>query len=278
MATITPYFALQFFDQTGAALAGGKVYTYAAGTLTPKATYTTEAATDANANPVILDSAGRADIFLLPGEAYKFILTDSLDNTLDTIDTVTAMGTLGVQNSGAVAITGGTIAGVTITGGTFSGNAANVTGVVAIANGGTGVATAPLALTALGAAASGANTDITSVAADTTINAHLIGYRNVPPSAQTAAYVLTSADSGHCIDITTGGVNIPANATLALSIGFTFSVFNNSAVSQNISITTDTLRWAGSASVGTRALAQYGWVTCRKVAATTWVISGAGLS
>ena len=63
MATIAPYFALQFFDNDGAALSGGKVYTYAAGTLTPKATYTTEAGTVANANPIILDSAGRASIF-----------------------------------------------------------------------------------------------------------------------------------------------------------------------------------------------------------------------
>ena len=164
MATIAPYFDTQFFDDAGAALAGGKVYTYAAGTLTPKTTYTTEAGTVANANPIILDSAGRASIFLIPGEAYKFILQNSLSTTLMTLDTVTAAGTMASQNSGAVAITGGTIAGVTITGGTFSGNAANVTGVVAIANGGTSSTTAAAALSALGAAAAGANVDITSVA------------------------------------------------------------------------------------------------------------------
>jgi hypothetical protein len=47
--------------------------------------------------------------------------------------------------------------------GNISGNAANVTGVVAIANGGTSATTAPLARTALSAAASGANSDITSI-------------------------------------------------------------------------------------------------------------------
>jgi hypothetical protein len=45
-----------------------------------------------------------------------------------------------------------------------TGTAANVTGTVALANGGTGATSASAARTALGAAASGANTDITSLA------------------------------------------------------------------------------------------------------------------
>ena len=47
--------------------------------------------------------------------------------------------------------------------GSISGTASNVTGVVGIANGGTGATTASGARTALGAAASGANSDITSL-------------------------------------------------------------------------------------------------------------------
>jgi hypothetical protein len=58
----TPHF-IQFFDDNGDPLANGKLYTYAAGTTTPKATYTTAAATVANANPIVLDSAGRAVAF-----------------------------------------------------------------------------------------------------------------------------------------------------------------------------------------------------------------------
>lgn len=61
----------------GADNAGGKVYTYAAGTTTPQATYTTAARTTPNANPVVLDSTGRASIYLDPALAYKFVATDA---------------------------------------------------------------------------------------------------------------------------------------------------------------------------------------------------------
>lgn len=59
----------------GAALAGGKVYTYAAGTSTPKASYTDFGGLTPNTNPVILDSAGQANIWL--DGNYKINLTDS---------------------------------------------------------------------------------------------------------------------------------------------------------------------------------------------------------
>ena len=52
--------------------------------------------------------------------------------------------------------------------GSISGNAANVTGIVDITHGGTGSTTASAARTALGAAASGANSDITSLSGLTT--------------------------------------------------------------------------------------------------------------
>ncbi len=278
MATISPVPKLQFSDQNGAPLAGGLVYTYEAGTTNLRTTYTTAAETTPNPNPIVLDASGQADIFLQAGLGYKFVLQNSLATTIWTVDNVTAAGTMSLQNANAVAITGGSMSGVTITGGSFAGNAANVTGVVAIANGGTSSTTAAAALSALGAAAAGANVDITSVAGSTTVNGLTIGYRSIPPIVATGAYVLADNANGHCIDITTGGVTIPANATLALAIGFTFSVYNNSGSSQTIAITTDTMRLAGSATTGTRTLAQRGWATCRKVAATEWVITGAGIS
>jgi hypothetical protein len=51
-------------DANGNPLSGGKLFAYAAGTTTPQDTYTSSALTSANANPVVLDSAGRATIFL----------------------------------------------------------------------------------------------------------------------------------------------------------------------------------------------------------------------
>ena len=72
--------AAQFFDNNGIPLAGGLLYTYAAGTSTPLATYTTQQATILNSNPIVLDSAGRVpnEIWLTSTYAYKFVLTNSL--------------------------------------------------------------------------------------------------------------------------------------------------------------------------------------------------------
>ena len=49
----------QFFDNNGNPLSGGKLYTYAAGTTTPKTTYTSITGLTAHTNPIVLDSAGR---------------------------------------------------------------------------------------------------------------------------------------------------------------------------------------------------------------------------
>lgn len=74
------------FDANGAPLAGGKLYTYAAGTTTPQATYTDASGGTPNANPVVLDSTGRADVWMTPGLLYKFVLDDSAGNLLKSVD------------------------------------------------------------------------------------------------------------------------------------------------------------------------------------------------
>jgi len=132
MATIAPVFKFQFLDGNGNPLTAGKLYTYIAGTTTPLTTYTTAAGSTPNTNPIILDSAGRADIFLTAGSAYKFVLANAGNVTQYTVDNITAAGTMSTQNASAVTITGGTISGVTITGpitGDVTGNlTGNVTG------------------------------------------------------------------------------------------------------------------------------------------------------
>jgi hypothetical protein len=77
-------------DSDGNPLSGGKLFAYAAGTTTPQDTYTSSALTSANANPVVLDSAGRATIFL-SSSSYKFILKTSADVTVWTVDNVQAI-------------------------------------------------------------------------------------------------------------------------------------------------------------------------------------------
>jgi hypothetical protein len=108
--------------------------------------------------------------------------------------------------------------------------------------------------------------------------ADAVGYKGLPQNSQTASYTLALTDMGKHISITTGGVVIPANGSVAFPIGSAISIFNNSGSNQTISITTDTLRLAGTATTGSRTLAQYGVATCLKVTATVWVISGAGVT
>lgn len=81
-----PYSKVQFFDDDGAPLVGGKLYSYLGGTTTPEATYTDSTGGTPNANPVILDAAGRASIWLDTTVNYKFTLTDSDDVTIWTVD------------------------------------------------------------------------------------------------------------------------------------------------------------------------------------------------
>lgn len=78
MASPLPNVRVYFADENGAPLVGGKVYTYAAGSGTPKATYTTKAATVENTNPVVLDARGEADIWLGDG-GYKIVVKNSAD-------------------------------------------------------------------------------------------------------------------------------------------------------------------------------------------------------
>ena len=87
MANLAPMIRQRFFDASAEPLNGGKLFTYEAGTTTNKVTYSDSAGTSANTNPVILDSEGYADVWLSTG-SYKFVLKDSLDNTLWTKDNI----------------------------------------------------------------------------------------------------------------------------------------------------------------------------------------------
>ena len=83
----------QFFDNSGVILSGGLVYTYAAGTTTPQAAYTTSSGSVAHTNPIVLDSAGRVasggEIWLTDAVAYKFVLKTATGTTIGTYDNVT---------------------------------------------------------------------------------------------------------------------------------------------------------------------------------------------
>ena len=88
-ATVIPMPKFMAFSDAGAPLSAGLVYTYAAGTTTPLATYSDSDLTTPNANPVVLDSAGRATIYLA-ASSYKVVLKNSAGATVYTQDNIIA--------------------------------------------------------------------------------------------------------------------------------------------------------------------------------------------
>lgn len=73
---------LHFDDINGRPLVGGKLYTYKSGTSTPAQTYRNANGTELNENPILLNERGECVCFLDDGLEYKFVLKDSLDNTI----------------------------------------------------------------------------------------------------------------------------------------------------------------------------------------------------
>ncbi len=104
----------QFRDDNGAPLAGGFINTYAAGTTTPLATYTTSAGNVPNSNPIGLNGAGRiaTQVWLQAATAYKFQVVSSVssavgiaqDNLYGINDptTINGIGYTGATISGAL--------------------------------------------------------------------------------------------------------------------------------------------------------------------------------
>ena len=119
MASLAPYFDQRWYAADGVTPAAGyKLFTYAAGTDTKKATYKNYAGgtSNANANPIVLSATGTADVWLKDG-LYKFVLCDpsetdpitgspirTVDNVgfqaLQTVSTFTALRALTAGSAG----------------------------------------------------------------------------------------------------------------------------------------------------------------------------------
>jgi hypothetical protein len=109
-----------------------------------------------------------------------------------------------------------------------------------------------------------------------------VGFRNTPINSQSAAYTLVLADAGKTIlhpiaDNNARTFTIPANSSVVYPVG-TVITFVNLINTVTIAITTDTMYLAGPGTTGSRTLAAYGVASAVKVASTTWVISGNGIS
>jgi hypothetical protein len=259
MSVLAPQPKAQFFDANGSPLVGGKVYTYAAGTTTPLATFTDASATTPNTNPVILDSRGECNLWFATATSYKVVL-ESATNVLQwSVDNIATYGTIAGQNFDNVAITGGTVTGVTFTGnitGNVSGNAGTVTNGVYL--------TATQTLT---------NKTITGLASASTVNDSLgtgytIGYRSSPQSLNTTA---AASDVGKHLFVS-ATTTIPSGVFVA---GNEFRVVNSSG--STVTLTQGagtTLRLGGSATTGSRTIAAFGVASVLCTGAETFYITG----
>jgi len=109
-----------------------------------------------------------------------------------------------------------------------------------------------------------------------------LGYINTPINSQSAAYTLVLADAAKTIlhpasDNNARTFTIPANSSVPYPDG-TVITFVNLINTVTIAITSDTMYLAGPGTTGSRTLAAYGVASAVKVASTTWVISGNGLT
>ena len=110
--TLTPSPVMQFFDANGNPLVGGKLFTYAAGTTTPQATFTDYNGGTANTNPVIMNSRGEAAVWC-GNNRYYMVLKDADDVELWTADNVN--GANGPTLAVLAASNGATLIGYTPT-------------------------------------------------------------------------------------------------------------------------------------------------------------------
>lgn len=101
---LAPLPKLRFVDNNGNALSGGFLFSYTAGTTTKLATYTDNTGATANANPIVLNTRGEANVWIPPGTAYKFTLAPSTDtdpptNAFWTVDQITVGGVLAAPST-----------------------------------------------------------------------------------------------------------------------------------------------------------------------------------
>ena len=92
VGSLAPVERRQWTDANGVSLPGGFISTYVTGTSTSAVTYTDAALNTRAANPIVLDSAGRATIFLSATAVYRFVVADSANVQLYTQDDIRPVG------------------------------------------------------------------------------------------------------------------------------------------------------------------------------------------
>jgi hypothetical protein len=230
-------------------------------------------------------------ISTLDAPTFRTAIGAGTSSTTGTVTSVAGTGTVnGLSLSGTVTSTGnitlgGTLSGIansalTNSAITINGSSVSLGGSVSVGTvtsvSGTG-STNGLSLS--GTVTSSGNItlggSVTSVATSATINSFVIGYLQVPQGTNTTA---AASDVGKHLYVSSA---VTINASV-FSAGDSFVIVNSSGSAINITQGASvTLRLAGTATTGTRALGAYGMasVLCVVGGGTpTFMVSGAGVS
>lgn len=265
-----------FLDTTGRLMDGGKIYVGVQDgdpQTNPIIAYFDSALTIVAPQPIrtvggfIVNVATPASIYVAEGD-YSMRVLDSLDNLVEYSPSVFAPGA-SFQPLSAVLTD---LAALALT---EQGEALLESALTYVDTTTPQTVAGPKTLTNPGL--NGATLDAASIVSDAgTIATNSVGFRGMPTSGDTQGSLITlaAADNGKRVPNTTGGWSIPANASLALPVGFTCVLYNDSGSTQTVAITTDTLRLHGSATTGTRTVAIRGFCTLVKVNTTEWVATG----
>lgn len=269
--SLVPTSRLQFMGADGSPLVGGTLATYTPNTFSPSTTWQDMAGANANPNPLTLDQFGSCSIW--GSGNYRMVVTDvngnlvfdqvttcpavaanvlqSANNLSDVASASTALINLGVGTAGVENIgTSGATVGLLSSAVTFSG-----------------------ANTHVGTETFGAGIFInppSGVIAN--INA---GYLGIPVVPHTGSYTFILPDRG--LDYffsSTSTATIPANASVAYSLGDFLMASWPSGATGTLSITSDTLRWPVGNVTGPRTITGPGYIVAKKMAATEWWVIG----
>jgi hypothetical protein len=219
------------------------------------------------------------DTGVSPPETITYLCTDATEGSAEWISvnvTLDDLGGMAFQSPSAVAISGGTIAGITD---------------LAIADGGTGASSAETARSnlGLGTAATQASTAFATAAQGTLAGTAVQPGANISVLVNDAGYLVASPSpvtvTGNDTPLLTwrarpvfvtaaAEIELPLDATTSLPVGFSFDVYRNTA---------GAVTMVGEAGVTVRSTEggttigitdQYGWCSVMKVGSNEWSIVG----
>lgn len=240
------------FFNANAPCAGCSVYTYQAGTTTPLATYTDSTGATPNANPVVLDANGQANIWY-QNLSYKIVLKDANGSTLYTTDNFkTLLLTPVITGPASISTSGGGQTSLTLTN---SGSGSSGLAVTSSGTSNTGIHIASSGTGAIGESITGSASTALQAQTNLSNGTAVIGIAALGSGINFGLIGDTLSASGFGVRAINGGGGVIIDALGSLSTEV-FSVQNNGEVitSHGVAINGATEITAQSGTGGTVAM------------------------